>query len=415
MKILWVKAGGLVPPDFGGRIRSYQIAKGLARSHDVTLYTFYAEQPDDPHQALREVFKRVECRPLQLPAGRGLSEAALYARAFFSPRPYSLVKFCKPWIARDVRRLLEDDPCDVLVCDFAAAGGVIPWEFPCCKVLFTHNVEAQIWKRHYQVASNPVWKTVCWREYRLMARIERAYLARADHVLAVSETDREFFAKIVPAAKITVIPTGVDVDYFHASDTPENPSELVFTGAMDWLPNEDGIFYFAEQILPRIRCEFPDALLTVVGRRPAPRLHELAARTPGLRITGQVEDIRPYVRRAAVYVVPLRVGGGTRLKIFEAMAMGKAVVSTSIGAEGLDVCSGKDIMLADTPARFAEAVVRLLRNERQRRQIGEAAACKARQYDWPAIVERFSQVLSRTIESRSIAGEPAHAASPASL
>jgi polysaccharide biosynthesis protein PslH len=413
MKILWVKAGGFVPPDFGGRIRSYQIAKELARSHEVTLYTFYADEPDDPHRELSKIFKRVECRPLRLPAGRGLGNAVLYARAFLSLRPYTMFKFCKPWMARDLRRLIREDPCDVIVCDFAAAGGVIPWELPCPKVLFTHNVEAQIWNRHYQVARNPIWKLVCWREYRSMARAERAYLERADHVLSVSEADRELFSTVISRAKITVIPTGVDADYFHPSDTTENPGELVFTGSMDWLANEDAIYYFVEQVLPLIRRDVPEATLTVVGRRPSPRLQALAATTPSLRVTGRVEDIRPYVWRAAVYVVPLRVGGGTRLKIFEAMAMGKAIVSTAVGAEGLNVRSGQDIVLADDPPSFAERVVHLLQHEPERRALGEAAARKARQYDWSWVAGQFVEVLSRVIQTGSIRGSAEQAISPA--
>lgn len=404
MKILWVKAGGLMPPDSGGRIRSYQIAKALARSHEVTVYTFYAEQPNDPHDELRKDFKRVECRPLRIPAGRGLGEALLYARAFFSPRPYTMVKFCKPWIAGELRLLLKETPFDVVVCDSTATGGVIPWESSCRKVLSTQNVEAQIWKRHYELARNPVWRAVCRREYRSMERIERDYLARADRVLAVSEVDRKFFSTVIPPGKIDVIPNGVDASYFHASGAPVNLAELVFTGAMDWIPNEDAIFYFAEQILPLIRREVPEILLTVVGRQPSQRLRKLAARTPGLRVTGRVDDVRPYMERAAVYVVPLRVGGGTRLKIFEAMAMGKVVVSTSIGAEGLDVCPGEDIAIADTPASFSDAVVDLLRNEQRRRTIGEAAVRKAQQYDWSAIADRLGRVLSQTAEPQSVTG-----------
>lgn len=404
MNILWVKAGGLMPPDSGGRIRSYQIAKALARSHEVTVYTFYAEQPNDPHGELRKIFKRVECRPLQIPAGRGLGEALLYARAFFSPQPYTMVKFCKPWIARDLRRLLGETPFDVVVCDATATGGVIPWDFPCRKVLSTQNVEAQIWKRHYELARNPVWKAVCRREYLSMERIEREYLARADRVLAVSEVDRKFFSTLIPPGKINVIPNGVDVRYFHASGAPEKGTELVFTGAMDWIPNEDAIFYFAQQILPLIRREIPDVSLTVVGRQPSQRLRNLAARTPGLRVTGRVDDVRPYMERAAVYVVPLRVGGGTRLKIFEAMAMGKVVVSTSIGAEGLDVCPGEDIAIADTPASFSDAVVDLLRNGQRRRTIAEAAVRKAQQYDWSAIADRLGRVLGQTAEPQSVTG-----------
>jgi sugar transferase (PEP-CTERM/EpsH1 system associated) len=399
MKILWVKAGGLVPPDFGGRIRSYHILRELARTHEVTLFTFYAEQPHDPHPHLNEIFKRVECRPLRLPALGSIGVAPLYARCFFSLHPYTIAKFCKPQVARDLRHLVRSEKYDVIVCDFAVAGGVIPWQFPCPKVLFTHNVEAQIWKRHVQVARNPIWKLVCFREYLTMSRAERSYLKLADHVLTVSEADREFFAKLIDPEKITVIPTGVDLTYFRPASGRENPRILVFTGAMDWLANIDAVVYFAEQVLPLIRLQIPEVTLSVVGRLPSPRIRELAQKISGVRVTGRVEDVRPYISEAAVYIVPLRVGGGTRLKIFEAMAMGKAIVSTSVGAEGLGLEDGVDIRLADNPETFADAVVDLLRNEEMRRKLGQAAAQRVRDYDWSTIAERFGQVLSGLIES----------------
>jgi sugar transferase (PEP-CTERM/EpsH1 system associated) len=399
MNILWVKAGGLVPPDFGGRIRSYHILRELARHHDVTLFTFYSQQPDDPHPELIKVFRRVEWRPLRLPASGSLGVAPLYALSLFSSRPFTITKFCKPRVSRDLRRLLEEEKYDVIVCDFAVAGGVVPWKFPCPKVLFTHNVEAQIWKRHVEVATNPLWKAVCWREYRTMSRAERSYLEKADHVLTVSEADRDFFAQHIPVEKITIVPTGVDLSYFRPSAGAENPQSLVFTGAMDWLANIDAVVYFAEQILPVIRRRIPGATLSVVGRAPSPRILELAQRTPGLLVTGRVEDVRPYISQAAVYVVPMRVGGGTRLKIFEAMAMGKAIVSTSIGAEGLNLQDGREIVLADDPGRFADAVVELLRNEPMRQMLGRAASQRVQEYDWSRIAERFSRVLTHVIES----------------
>jgi polysaccharide biosynthesis protein PslH len=399
MKILWVKAGGLVPLDLGGRIRSFHIAKELARTHHVTLFTFYAAEGEDLHPQLSKIFDRVECRPLRVSTRRGLGEAVQYARALLSTRPYTIAKFCKARIARDLRKLLREGSYDVIVCDFAAAGGVIPWDFPCRKVLFTHNVEAQIWQRHYEVARNLLWKALCWREFLTMARAERLYARRADHVVTVSPADQDFFAGLTDSRKVSVIPTGVDLDYFQPADSAGDAQRLVFTGTMDYFPNEDGIVYLIREILPLIRRRIPEVILSVVGRRPSSWLQALAAKTLGVEVTGRVEDVRPYIREAAVYVVPLRVGGGTRLKIFEAMAMGKAIVSTSIGAEGLDVRHDRDIVLADGPPAFANAVVDLLQDEARRRRIGGAATELASRYSWPRIASRFSEILSAVVES----------------
>jgi glycosyltransferase involved in cell wall biosynthesis len=245
-----------------------------------------------------------------------------------------------------------------------------------------------------------------------MIRAEQNYLKLADHVLAVSENDRDEFVSFLDPTRLTVIPTGVDTEFFQPSPEEEAPDSIVFTGSMDWLPNEDAMVYFIEQILPLIRNELPQASLKVVGRKPSRRLQELAARKPGVELTGWVEDVRPHVARGAVCVVPLRIGGGTRLKIFEAMAMGKAVVSTSIGAEGLPVQHSQDILLADDPAEFAHSVVSLLRNSSERKRLGVAARKLVEEnYGWPKIARTFAAVLAQVVEKQH--GTGVRAAQPA--
>lgn len=396
MKILWVKAGGLVPPDIGGKIRSYHIVKQLAARHDVTLFTFYAAFPDDPHAELDKVFHRSICLPLQIPARGTLGDYANLARGVASGLPYSVVKYCQADVRRKLKEVARQETWDAMVCDFVLPAAILPWDVPGPKVVFTHNVEAMIWKRHYEVATNPLWKAVSWREYRSMERFERRNLARADRVLTVSGADRDFFSEYLPVDKIDVISTGVDVDYFRANfDVPDVP-ELVFTGSMDWMPNEDGIFFFVEEILPRIRRQIPETVFTIVGRKPSARVQALATQDRGIRVTGRVEDIRPYVERAAVYVVPLRVGSGTRLKIFEAMAMGKAIVTTTLGAEGLPVSGGADVLFADAPEQFADATVRLLRDRSERLRLGRAARKLVEErYSWAAVATEFENVLEQ--------------------
>jgi len=173
---------------------------------------------------------------------------------------------------------------------------------------------------------------------------------------------------------------------------------------MDWLPNEDAIRYFTEQILPLVRQSVPGVTLTVVGRNPYPSLVELSKRDSSVIVTGRVEDVRPFMDEAAVYIVPLRIGGGTRLKIYEAMAMEKAIVSTSIGAEGLPVVDGEEIVLADTPEAFAAAVVKLLRDESLAAEIGRRAATKVRKdFGWDTVANSFAAICERAVASRHLA------------
>jgi len=265
-------------------------------------------------------------------------------------------------------------------------------------VIFTHNVESEIWRRHAETKTGMFGKLLYGAQYRRMMRYEARTLGRFDGVLAVSDADRDTFSRLYPGAirrPAHVVPTGVDTDYFAPSPSGPDSREMVFTGSMDWLPNEDAMVFFCRDVLPIIRAQEPAVRLTIVGRAPTPAVKRLAD-AAFVQVTGRVDDVRPYMKDAAVYVVPLRIGGGTRLKIFEAMAMGKAVVSTTVGAEGLPVTSGDHVMLADDPRTFADAVVRLMRNVDRRREIEAAArALVVERYDWSAVAGELETALER--------------------
>ncbi len=401
MKILWVKAGGLVPPDIGGKIRSYNTLRQLVKHHAVTFFSFYAAHENDVHEELSQIFQRVILIPLDLPPAKGFGELSDYAVRLFSREPYNLTKYCRPMVRKRLAALLEEETYDVILCDFLVAAGVIPWDWPCPKVLYTHNVEAVIWRRHYNVARNPLWKAVSYLEWKRMEAAERRYLQKADHVFVVSENDREAFARFLDPRKLTVTPTGADTEFFQPSGEEETPNSLVFTGAMDWLPNEDGMLYFIKEIFPLIRRQVPDVTLCIVGRKPSRRLQDLVSNFPNIQLTGWVEDVRPYVAERAVCIVPLRIGGGTRLKIFEAMSMAKAVVSTTIGAEGLPVRDGEHLLIADDPASFAESTISLLGNAPRRAQIGLAARhLVVENYSWATVSKDFAEVLENVVKGQ---------------
>jgi sugar transferase (PEP-CTERM/EpsH1 system associated) len=393
-----VKAGGLVPPDTGGKIRSYNILRELARQHSVTFFSFYSAHDGDLHPSLKNLFDRVDCVPLSLPEPKSRAEMGDYIIRLLSSEPYGITKYCRPEVRHRLHALLNEEAFDVIICDFIFAAGVVPWDWPNPKIIFTHNVEATIWRRHYDVTASPLWKAISWLEWRRMEAAEQRYLRLADHVLAVSDTDRDAFAHFVEPEKLSVIATGVDVDYFKPLSVEEKPNSLVFTGSMDWLPNEDAIFYFVEAILPLVKQECPQVTLEVVGRNPSRKLRAAAEREKSLRLTGWVEDIRPFLARGSVCIVPLRIGGGTRLKIFEAMAMAKPVISTTVGAEGLPVQCGKDLILADTPNDFAQSVICLLRDEHLRRRLGNGARTLVEEnYTWRRVAESFARTLQECV------------------
>ncbi|HVL69546.1 MAG TPA: glycosyltransferase, partial [Vicinamibacterales bacterium] len=398
MNILWLNAGLLLPLDKGGRLRTWHLMRHLALRHDITYLSFAEpDQREEHRQGMAEVCRTLETIPRSDPPKRTLAFYADAARHVMHPLPYAVGKYRSEEYAARVRRHLASGRFDAVVADFLPPVANMPASVPIPSVLFTHNVEAEIWRRHAENATNPVSRGLLRQQWKRMLRFEQDALSRFDLVLAVSDVDRQTFGRLYPGAvrrPIHVVQTGVDTSYFMPMPGTERRAHLVFTGSMDWLPNEDGMLYFVRDILPRIRQVEPDVTLSIIGRAPTPAVKRLADQA-GIEVTGRVDDVRPHVAAGTVYIVPLRIGGGTRLKIFEAMAMGKAVVSTTIGAEGLPVTPGRDIVIADEPARFAQAVVHLIRDAAARRAIETAARhLVVERYDWAAVAHDFEDALA---------------------
>lgn len=390
MRILWLKVGGLWPPETGGRLRSFHILAELARRHSVTLLTTHA--PGEDAEALRRELPQcaevvsVSYAPVKW---RSLRFPLALAGSWFSPLPVDLWKCRVPALYREAARRLTMAPPDLCLADFLFAMPNMPPTGRVPLVFFAHNVEHMIWKRLCEEEGRPWQRPLLEVEWRKMRRYEAHACRRADLTIAVSPQDRQLLAANAPGAEVATIPTGVDVSYFTSQGVPEKPSSIVFTGSMDWHPNEDAVLHFMDVILPLIRRHVPDSTLTVVGRNPSRRLQR-AAGYAGVQVTGRVADVRPYVADAAVYVVPLRIGGGTRLKIFEALSMQKAVVSTTVGAEGLPLRHGEHFLRADAPSAFAEAVVTLLKDPSRRRALGAAGRRLVEgRYSWSRVADEF--------------------------
>jgi polysaccharide biosynthesis protein PslH len=286
---------------------------------------------------------------------------------------------------------------DVAVCDFLHCTLNFPRDLATPTALFQHNVESILWQRKAEV--EPAWidRAVFKLELAKMLRFEPQQVRRFHHVIAVSEADREAMSGMVNPSHISVIPTGVDLSKYPYDPTLRPKGSLVvFTGSMDWQPNIDGVEFFCQEIWPLVLRKVPQARFRIVGRDPHPRVKKLAS--DSVKVTGSVPSIVDHLREAAAIVVPLRIGGGTRIKIYEGMAMGKATVSTTVGAEGLDVEHGRDILLEDSPSGFAEAIVTLLQHEDVRHRLETGAVATARKYDWSVITPRFVDVLQTTID-----------------
>lgn len=398
MKILWLKTELLHPVDKGGKIRTYQMLKQLKREHFITYLTLC--DPDDPQESFAQAGEY--CHRLKaIPHGatQKFSAGFYYELGLNigSPLPYAIQRYRSVAMQQAIRQELQESDYDVVVCDFLTPSVNLTMPIAVPTVLFQHNVEAVIWQRHYKNETNKLKKAFFFSQWRKMLNYERKACQRFDSVVAVSDIDRDLMQKEFAIERVYDIPTGVDTDYFEPRQQPANPYELVFTGSMDWMPNEDAIVYFSEEILPLIAARVPQVKLTVVGRNPAERLAALARSNPRINLTGRVDDVRPYMESAAAYIVPIRVGGGTRLKIYEAMAMAKPVISTTIGAEGLAVRDGEDLLIADAPQAFAKAVIAVLEEKAFAERLGQMArkvVCE--QFGWNRAAQIFAQVCERT-------------------
>ena len=296
---------------------------------------------------------------------------------------------------RGLERLMREEHYDAAVCDFL----VTAINFPALEqaVLFEHNVETVIWQRHTENAADPLRRAFFNLQAKRMSRYEGDSCKRAGHVVTVSENDAATIHGMF-GVSCSPVPTGVDIDYFRPPQQPER-NGLVFVGSMDWMPNIDGINWFAERVLPLIRERHKDLPITIVGRTPPAGIEALAASDPFFHVTGTVPDVRPYMWAAAASIVPLRIGGGTRLKIYEAMAAGLPVISTTVGAEGLDVRDGQTIALADEPAEFARRCIDLVSDRAAaQRMAAEAFDLVASRYSWEQVVRSFEQHLTRAAE-----------------
>jgi polysaccharide biosynthesis protein PslH len=426
------------PPHQGTTIRNYNLIAGLARRHEIHLLSF-----GNPEEC-RDTPLHGVCRSVQVvrpPAERPFRQRL--RGLFFSRLPDLAQRLPSAQFRAALDATLERTNPDVVQVEgielaqylFQAAARRGDDERP--QLVFDdHNAEYVLQQRAFETdaahlvpgrgrrvqaepdagtegeparARDPLgrrwigaaYSLVQWRRLR---RYERHACLAADQVVAVSEPDAETLRSLVPGLDPHVVPNGVDMAYYAAPsahheagpapDAGAGPGEadLVFTGKMDFRPNVDAVLWFNQEVLPLIRRESPGTRFWVVGKDPHPRLSALAS-DGTIELTGWVEDVRPYIAAAGVYVIPLRIGGGTRLKVLEAMAMGRAIVSTALGCEGFDLVPGQELVVADTPAAFAEAVVSLLRDPARRARLGRAARRFAgARYDWRTIVPKMERV-----------------------
>jgi glycosyltransferase involved in cell wall biosynthesis len=430
-KILMLTPQFPYPPHQGTTMRNYNLIVGLARHHQVHLLSF-----GDPAQSRGTPVDDL-CHSVQVvrPPQRSMRQRVV--GLLLSRRPDMAQRLpsaqfraaLDATLARENPDVVEVEGIELAQYLFQAAESRAGRNRPLL-VFDDHNAEYVLQQRAFETDARQLWPlpwiqglrgstqhrrdrligaaqdrqvrrwvgaAYSFIQWRRLRGYERRVCLAADRVVAVSEADAEALRNLVPGLDPIVVPNGVDIELYNgpaptlAAPSSPGSSDLVFVGKMDFRPNVDGVLWFAQEVLPHVRREAPHVTFWVVGRDPHPRLNVLGD-DPAVELTGWVEDVRPYIAGAALYVVPLRIGGGTRLKVLEAMAMGKAIVSTALGCEGFDLVADQELVIADTPAEFAAAVLALLRDPGRRERLGRAARRFAgSRYDWRMIVPRLER------------------------
>ena len=396
MNILWVKVDFLHPTERGGQIRTLEMLRRLHRRHEIHYVGF--TQPG-MEEGPRRASEYSSC--IRIPSRTTCRRAGLWGldgswlALLFSSLPLSVSRYKSNGMERKLRELTTQHNFDSVVCDFVFPAQNVPHMDR--SVLFQHNVETVIWRRHSQNARRWAERAFFRTQAKRMFRYENTICHQARHIVTVSQTDSDTTRELFGLSQnVSSVPTGVDCDYFAPPADAAPYSDLIFVGAMNWIPNIDGIRFFIENVWPLVRAAHPKCTLGIVGRSPTPEIRHLADADPSIHVTGTVPDVRPFLWGSGVSIVPLRIGGGTRLKIYEAMAAGVPVISTAVGAEGLPVRHPDQIRIADRPEDFADECIQLLDDESGRRKLGSAA----REWviangSWDSVVAEFEQILRR--------------------
>lgn len=395
MRILALSVTMPIPANNGVKMRTWSIMRALAaEGHEIILMAFGDPCGEDrPSLELSEVCRRVIQIPHRLKSLSSNKDYLGRAARIFSSTPYGVGTAQSSDMASEIVALLNQKAVDIILSEQTDLLINLPAQLAVPVLVDFHNVDYLILERYLRFERNPLKQLYAWFESRKLREWERRACRLASTAFACSDHDRALLQALEPILPMFVVPNVVDVDEY-PHDGREDARKILFQGGLDWYPNRDAVEFFITQILTKIRSQVPEARFVVAGRNPPEEFRQRLSRVSGVEFTGTVPDMRAEIASAAVCVVPLRMGSGTRLKILEAAAMAKPIVSTNLGAEGLEFLKGEEILLEDDPSAFASAVAKLLKAPADRKHLGQAARKRAeQQYSLPALRLALQSVL----------------------
>jgi glycosyltransferase involved in cell wall biosynthesis len=392
LKVLVIDEWFPWPLESGKKIRTYNLMKRLTRWHDI-IYLAYADTVRDTEKV--ESITRLGIRTIPVEDVRTRKwSLAFYVSVLcnlMSREAFSTTYHVKNTFLEAIRTALNDEDPDAVHCEWTNLAPALKMIQNKSRIIAAHNIESDIWKRLAKNGSNFFERTIGRNQSKKIENLERFWYPRVECCIAVTPGDQTVIESY--GGKAYLVDNGVDLEYYSGENREAKKDSLIFTASFDTFSNQDAVDYFVKEVLPIIRRQQPDVTLWLVGKDPTTRIKRYGEGDPKIHVTGTVPDVRDYILNADLCVVPIRIGGGSRLKILEAMALKKAVVSTTVGAEGLRVKHGKNILLADDPADFAAAVSSLLRNANRKRQLSEEGReLVEREYDWEILARRQSEV-----------------------
>lgn len=415
MKVLWLAHAIPYPPRAGFLLRSYNLLRELSRRQQVDLIAFIQEQwltttfPSVPEglelcrRALGEYCSSMTFLPIDRLRHRwGKPSTAL--QALLTGSTYTTSWLVSGPARAAIERILADGHHDLVHFDTI---GLAPYRDLSARLPATlthHNIESHMMLRRAENSGNFLAREYFRQEGRRLENFEREVAGRFAAHITCSDLDRQRLHEIAPGANTVVVPNGVDCEYFASEGRPVRPYSLVFVGTMNWYPNVQAMVYFLREIWPGLKARIPAVTLDIAGSNPPESLVQMARSLPDVTVHGYVPDVRPLIDSAAVFVCPIRDGGGTKLKILDAFAMKKCVVAHPIACEGIDVTAGKDVVLASAPPEFIDEIELLLRDEGRRNELARAARDLVEtRYSYREIGARFNEALEAAAQTA-----PAH-------
>ena len=405
LRVLFLSQIVPYPPHGGVLQRGYNIIKELAQKNDITLLAFIHPEMlpspalvDESRSRLRSLGVVTEYFTLW-PKKSSWHKLAAYTAGFFYPKPFSTLAHRSSRLGKRIQALVASQQIDLVHFDTIGLAPYLRLVRGLPTVLTHHNIESALMARRAQAEKTLLGKLYVSLQAKRLRDYEKRLSPRFDRNVLVSNQDEKGLLALAPSAATVVVPNGVDIGYFTVRKEPQDQA-VIYTGGMNMFANRDAVLHFIDSIWPLVRQKVPDAVFHVIGQDPPPELLILAKRDSSIRVHGYVDDVRPFVARAAVYVVPIRVGGGTRLKVLDAMAQGKAIVSTSVGCEGIEVTQGQHIFIEDDEQLFADRVVTLLGNQDLRDELGRRARKAAEDaYSWNSICSILQDTYQALVDN----------------